>query len=104
MRDIKPIRRIRRGSSYYDLFADGCIAQAEHAPSGEWKIAGAVTLNNFGNIVRRFTLQEILDNPASIPWQHGNGKQKTFLLDWDHGINHMWGGTATQEVYAASLS
>ncbi len=60
-------------------------------PSDTWKVTGAVTLNNFGHPVRYWTLQEILDDPGQIPWKHKNGKQKTHLMDIDHGTRRMRG-------------
>jgi hypothetical protein len=58
-------------------------------PSGQWKITGAVTLNNFGGTTHRYTLAEILADPSAIPWKFKNGKQRTFLLDIDHGTPRM---------------
>jgi len=59
-------------------------------PSGQWRITGAVTRNNFGYITRRYSLAEVLADPAAIPWKSGNGKQRTFLTDYDHGTNREW--------------
>jgi hypothetical protein len=56
-------------------------------PSGQWVITGAVTLNNFGYVTRRYTLAEILASPDAIPWKHKNGKQRTHLTDIDHGTH-----------------
>ena len=61
-------------------------------PSANWRITGAVTRNNFGHVVRRYSLQEVLDSPHEIPWLHANGKQKTRLTDFDHGTEREWGG------------
>jgi len=59
-------------------------------PSGQWRITGAVTRDNFGNALRRYTLAEILAGPAAIPWKFRNGKQRTFLQDYDHGAAREW--------------
>jgi hypothetical protein len=58
-------------------------------PSGQWTVTGAVTLNNFGHTTRRWTLAEILADPAAIPWKHKNGSQRTHLTDLDHGTPRM---------------
>lgn len=54
-------------------------------PSGQWRITGAVTRNNFGYVTRYWSLAQILADPAAIPWKFKNGKQRTFLRDYDHG-------------------
>jgi|SRR5215218_3444979 len=56
-----------------------------NVPSGRWYITGAVQLNNFGYITKRWSLTELLTNPSAIPWQFKNGKVRTFLTDIDHG-------------------
>ena len=78
---------------YAIINLDGFVQRVDIAlekPTEHWRIAGAHTYNNFGNITRRWTLQEILENPQSIPWKHQNGKQKTHLLDYDHGTTRQW--------------
>jgi hypothetical protein len=89
------MRTIIQGGESMTLCDNGEVARpAMPAPyntaSGEWKITGAVTLNNFGNVVRRWTLDEILADPSAIPWKHGNGNQKTHLTDLDHGAPRTW--------------
>lgn len=58
--------------------------------SDSWRIVGAVTRNNFGAIVREWALAEVLDNPGAIPWRFKNGKQRTHVLDFDHGTIREW--------------
>jgi hypothetical protein len=58
--------------------------------SNNWIVTGAVTRNNFGHVTRRYSLADILSNPGAIPWQHGNGEQKTFIQDIDHGTPREW--------------
>lgn len=89
----KKVATIFSGSEHMDLYDDGCIGRTgkcSFGPSGQWKVTGAVTRNNFGYITRRFTLAEILSDPGAIPWHHANGKQKTFLTDFDHGSDREW--------------
>ena len=59
-------------------------------PSGQWTVTSAVTLNNFGHVTRRYTLEDILRDPGAIPWKHKNGKQKTHVTDLDHGTPRTW--------------
>lgn len=82
---------IRYGSEYMFLHEDGCISRPaiNMGPSGQWRIVGAVTLNNFGHTVRRYSLADI-QSGAEIQWRHGNGKQKTFVIDFDHGTRRVW--------------
>ena len=85
-------RTILKGSEYMTLHENGDISRPEikMKASGNWKISGAVTRNNLGHVTKFYSLAEILDNPAKIPWQHANGKQKTFVCDLDHGTNREW--------------
>ncbi len=87
------LRTIRAGSRYYRLNWRGEI-YSENNPkgaSGNWRLLGAVTRNNFGRVVRTWTFDEIWDNPRGIPWKFKNGKQRTFIQDWDHGTIREWG-------------
>lgn len=58
-----------------------------------------MTRNNFGLVTRRYSLEEVLGDPGSIPWQFKNGKQRTFLMDFDHGSFREWGSPG-HYVYA----
>jgi hypothetical protein len=84
------VRMIVSGGKQMDLYPNGNIGQKNMSPSGQWRIIGAVTRNNFGHITRRYSLDDILSDPGSIPWQFKNGKQKTFLLDFDYGHTREW--------------
>lgn len=92
-REIREVATIVKGGEYMSLYPDGSIGRPkiDMLPSGEWKITGAVTLNNLGGITRRYSLAEILARPSAIPWLHKNGKQKTFVEDLDHGTRRLWG-------------
>ena len=84
-----------RGGTYYNIMPDGCICRRTgymkaEPPSGQWRVTGAVERNNFGNVVRRYTLAEILADPDSIPWKCRNGAQRTFIRDLDHGTVREW--------------
>ncbi len=85
-------RTIRHGSEYWKLHVDGAIERpglvAPHAAS--WCVVGAVARNNFGQIVRRYSLADILRDSAAIPWQFKNGKQRVFVRDMDHGTLREW--------------
>ena len=86
------VAEIKRGDEWLDLYDDGCIGHPEKgvAPSGSWLVIGAVTRNNFGTVTRRYSLADILRDPGSIPWHHANGRQKTFIQDYDHGFGREW--------------
>lgn len=85
------MRKIQYNNEYMLLLNDGTIQRESWPSSGQWKVIGAVTYNNFRHIINRYTLQEILDKGSSIPWKHKNGKQKTFIQDIDHGTIRIWG-------------
>jgi hypothetical protein len=82
---------IHQGQEYMPVYEGGFIARESGRdvpdsyckPSGKWFLRGAIERNNFGNVVRRYSLQEVLS--GGIAWRHRNGKQKVFLLDIDHG-------------------
>jgi len=83
----------QNGTRYAIVNLDGQVQRLDIAlkqPTEHWRIIAAHTYNNFGNITRIYSLQEILDNPAKIPWRHKNGKQKTRLLDNDYGTIRIW--------------
>jgi len=86
------VAEISYGSEWMDLYDDGCIGRPDIGlgPSGNWKVVGAVTRNNFGHEIRRYSLADILRDPKSIPWQFKNGKQRTFIRDFDHGTSREW--------------
>lgn len=85
------MRAIRYGREYMILHDDGSIERANWKPSDKWKVTGAVERNNFGRVVRCYSLAEILNNPAAIPWKFKNGKQRVFICDIDHGTRREWG-------------
>jgi hypothetical protein len=88
-------RTINHDGARWTLHDNGQVQRHDvpppyNTPSGQWVITGAETLNNFGYATRRYTLAEILADPAAIPWKHKNGKQRTHLTDIDHGAHRMW--------------
>ena len=84
-------RTIESGGKYYTVREDGAITWAQSpVPSGQWRVMGAVTRNNFGGAVRWWSLAEVMGNPREIPWKFKNGKQRTFLRDFDHGSEREW--------------
>ena len=86
------------GNRYLRLYPNGQLADDKVTPSDNWRIIGAVTLNNFGNVTRQYSLDEILEDPQAIQWQHKNGNQKTHVLDIDHGTKRLW-GSPTHYIY-----
>jgi hypothetical protein len=85
-------RTIHYGGELMSLHADGCISRPAIGMgfSGQWRLTGAVMRNNFGHITRRYSLEQILSDPASIPWQFANGTQRVFVQDYDHGSHREW--------------
>lgn len=85
-------RDIYHGIEVMRLHEDGTVSRPAIGmkASGHWLITGAVTRNNLGVIVRRYSLAELLSNPRVIPWQFANGKQRTFVQDLDHGTRREW--------------
>jgi hypothetical protein len=97
------MRTIRRGGEYMKLHDDGAISRPSlpapyNGPSGTWTLTGAVELNNFGAVVRTWTLQDVLNDPGAIPWLHKNGKQRTHITDLDHGTRRMWADAGLTHV------
>jgi hypothetical protein len=68
----------------------GRISRGLSGGSDSWRVLGAVTRNNFGAAVRYWTLAELLADPYGVPWHFKNGKQRTFLQDFDHGSRREW--------------
>jgi hypothetical protein len=82
---------IRYGGEYMRMREDGCISRAVTGweCSGQWKVVGAVRLNNFGAEVERYSLEDV--KSGRIQWKHKNGNQRVHILDFDHGTYRMWG-------------
>jgi hypothetical protein len=94
------VRTIRQGGECMKLHENGEISRPSRSsgPSGQWKITGAVELDNFGNTIRNWTLAEILADPRVIPWKHKNGAQRVHLTDLDHGMHRIWASPCGHEV------
>lgn len=84
------MRTIKSGSHYYSLDDQGQISSPGWSASGQWRVIGAVEINNFGYNVRQYSLKEILQSPESIPWKWKNGKQRVHIIDLDHGTIRTW--------------
>ena len=82
---------IRHGSEYWLLHSDGAIERPGlvRPNAATWRIVGAVAYNNFGSVVRRYTLNDILSG-VYIEWQFKNGHQRPFVRDFDHGTMREW--------------
>lgn len=83
-------KTICHGNEYMTLHENGEISRPEIGmkASGKWLVTGAVRLNNFGRIVERFTLADIL--AGGIQWKHKNGQQRVYVMDLDHGTKRLW--------------
>lgn len=80
---------IRHGAEYWTADEAGRITRPGLVTgSDSWRIVGAVARNNFGHVVARYTLADLLR--GNIAWTHANGKQRVFALDYDHGTIREW--------------
>jgi hypothetical protein len=66
------------------------------SPSDSWQITGAVRLNNFGAVVQRYSLMEVLQ--SDLRWRYANGKPRIYLMDIDHGTCRMQGSPSVYDV------
>lgn len=80
---------ILKAGEYMTLNTAGQIGrEGLWCPSDRWRVLGAVEYNNFGNIVKSYTLKDVL--AGGIVWKYKNGKQKVFIKDVDHGTTRQW--------------
>jgi len=93
---------ILSGSNYFTIHDNGMISRPGVAPSGQWTCAGAVRCNNFGNVVQRFTVAEVL--AGGIKWRHANGAQRVYLMDVDHGTTRMWCSPKHNQIGGAHVA
>jgi len=87
------MRTIVYGNEYMKLHDNGYITRPEigmHTPSEQWRVVGAVSRNNWGQVTKRYLLSDVLERPESIPWHFKNGKQRTRIIDFDHGTHREW--------------
>jgi hypothetical protein len=85
------MRTIYSGSETMKLHDNGQIERlgfSSFGPSPSWTVIGAVRYNNFGHVVERFTLADILSH--KLQWHYNNGKQRIYLRDLDHGSMREW--------------
>ena len=84
-------RTILHGSEYMLLHENGYISRPaiKMETSDNWKVIGCVRYNNFGNIVERRNLNDIVAGKIK-DWFYGNGKQKWHIVDSDHGTIRIW--------------
>lgn len=81
---------IQNGLRYATIDEAGRVQRLDHmnTANDSWRVTGAVRINNFGHIVERFTLSDVL--AGGIQWQHKNGAQRVHLTDFDHGHHTTW--------------
>lgn len=82
---------ITYGNEYWKMREDGAISRPNLVTYNPdtWRVLGAVRLNNFGNVVERFSLDDIKAGKVG-KWQYANGKQRIFVVDVDHGTHRRW--------------
>lgn len=80
---------IYHAGEYWRMHPGGLIERPGSVnPSLTWRVTGACEFNNFGHIVRRFGLEDIV--AGGIQWKGKNDKQRVFVTDLDHGTHRMW--------------
>lgn len=79
---------IGRGETYA-VSETGQISRAclDWKYSDSWRLVGAVRFNNFGRVVERARFDGQL---LQLSWMHKNGKQRWFIVDYDHGSERIW--------------
>ena len=88
--------KIYHGSEIFTIHENGEIEREKWGPSGQWVCTGAVRMNNFGRIVERFSLSDVLEK--RVVFSHKNGKQRCFLTDIDHGTHRIMISPKTRYV------
>jgi hypothetical protein len=83
----KPVCIIIAGGQRFLLYADGKIEGPTWAPSPKWVCTGAVMLNGRRQIVRRFSLEEVIQG---IKWKTKTGRQRARLADVKDGEVRIW--------------
>ncbi len=80
--------KIYSNGEYMPVSETGLITrQGSTEFSGEWRLLGAVRINNFGHIVERVSFGGEL---LQLQWLHLNGKQHWHIVDLDHGTKRVW--------------
>ncbi len=85
------------GETMYMDVDTGNISRGNMEASGEWRVVGAVMYNNFGHIVARAYLADIVAGNIK-DWHYKNGKQKWHVMDYDHGTHRVW-MNPTHQIY-----
>lgn len=84
----KIIALIRHGKEYMPVNSNYEITRENSKQfSGEWKLIGAVRFNNFGHKVEEKGKSSLA---AITNWFYKNGKQKWYVIDYDHGSFRVW--------------
>lgn len=68
-------------------------------PSGQWRLLGAVRLNNFGYQVEYVPFERL--DMLNAAWHHANGAQRWHIRDYDHGSIRHWHGPGYHGVFYA---
>jgi hypothetical protein len=76
--------------TYYRIYVDSTIRHNANPGAGSynWRCVGAHEYNNFGHVVKRLSLEDVLYE--ALPWTWKNGSQRTHLCDYDHGSRRTW--------------
>lgn len=89
-----PFATVLQGREWMRIYADGTIERDIEGASNyghrsfNWRVVGAVRLNNFGKEVERYSLEDVLYE--ELPWKFKNKRQQVHILDYDHGSICQW--------------
>jgi len=83
---VKEIWDLNEKGQLSRVCSDGSVV----SPSDRWVVLGAYRYNKLGYAVEFYSFATILAAPDKIPWKWKNGKQRTFIVDWDHGARREW--------------
>jgi len=81
----------KRGTNYYDLYADGRIGKDDGYMSDgkSWEFVGLVEVKPFGMLGPVIPRKECFALKNDLYFQ--NGKYKYRVVDKDHGTTRVWG-------------
>jgi|SRR5579885_957091 len=55
--------------------------------SDTWRLRGAMEFR-FGMTHKVYSVEDI--RAGKVPWKYKNGKQRCFIMDYDHGTYRVW--------------
>lgn len=84
---MKIIHIITKGEMFTVNEQDQIGRPGRVTPSDTWKLVGAVEYR-FGRVSKTYTAAEVRER--QVPWHYKNGKQRCYVMDYDHGTRRVW--------------